>query len=218
MVISDSYLSSEIGSLEECAELFADCPEIYVAGGISPFDHYDGQLEGLEKYISKGLVCGVKIYCGHEPVYLCCSILEPVYGLALKYGVPVMFHSGWNNGKYSGAEIIRAVAGKYPGVKFICCHCCYPDLSRCFEMTAEFENVYYDISSLAEVTELYPEISREVVRAVKNMPYRMIFGSDFGGCDQGRHIEFCMGLGLSDSERKLLFYENAVRIFGITNK
>lgn len=216
MVISDSYLVSDIGSMEECVGLFADCPGVYVSGGISPFADYERQLVRLEKYLSMGLLRGIKIYCGHEPVYLCCKRLDPVFGTALLHGVPVTFHSGWDNGKYSDVEIICETARRYPGVKLICCHCCYPDVGRCFEETAEYENIYYDISSLAEGEGLYPEISQAVSRAVKSMPHRVLFGSDYGGCDQGRHIGFCMGLDISDNERELLFYGNAVSVFGIT--
>lgn len=216
IVISDSFLFSEIGSMEECAFLFADCPGIYVSGGISPFAEYDSQSERLEIYLSRGLLRAVKLYCGHEPFYLCCKRLERVFETALLYNVPVMFHSGWDNGKYSSEKIICQAAREYPEIKFICCHCCYPNVDRCFEETSAYENVYYDISSLAEGNGLYPEISQAVSRAVRAMPHRVLFGSDYGGCDQGRHIGFCKGLDISDNQMELLFYGNAMSVFGIT--
>lgn len=36
IVISDSLLKSDIGSLTECVELFEDTDRVLVAGGISP--------------------------------------------------------------------------------------------------------------------------------------------------------------------------------------
>ena len=61
VVISDSAIESEIGSLCECAELFSDTDNIFVVGGISPFFDYEKQLVLLEKFISEKKVSGIKI-------------------------------------------------------------------------------------------------------------------------------------------------------------
>lgn len=215
VVISDSAIESEIGPLRECAEIFSDTDNIFVVGGISPFFDYEGQLFLLEKYISEKRVVGIKIYCGHEPIYLDSEQLRPVYRIAEKYGVPVLFHSGWDNSQYSSSEIIKRAAALYPKVKFVCCHCCYPKLAECFETLAEFENVYFDLSSTADDPAIDCEIKSAVENAVHNMPKRIIFGSDFACCDQREHIEFFMGLDISDTEKRLLFGENSLSILGL---
>lgn len=214
-VISDSVPESEIGSLRDCAELFADIPQIKVIGGISPHFEYEKQLVLLEKYISEKKVSGIKIYCGHEPIYLDDERLSPVYRIAAEYGVPVLFHSGWDNSRYSSPEVIERTAALYPNVKLVCCHCCYPKLSECFEKLAEFENVYFDLSSTADAPALFGEVKAAVEKAVRKMPERIIFGSDFASCDQKTHIEFFNGLDISYEEKRLMFGRNAEKILGI---
>lgn len=215
VVISDSAVESKIGSLCECAEIFSDTDNIFVVGGISPYFDYDEQLVLLEKYILEKKVSGIKIYCGHEPIYLDSEQLRPVYRIAEEYGVPVLFHSGWDNTQYSYREIIKRAAALYPNVKFVCCHCCYPKLAECFEKLAEFENVYFDLSSTADDPAIGGEIKSAVENAVRYMPKRIIFGSDFAGCNQREHIEFFMGLDISDTEKRLMFSENSLRILGL---
>ena len=215
VVISDSAIESEIGSLCECAELFSDTDNIFVVGGISPFFDYEKQLVLLEKFISEKKVSGIKIYCGHEPIYLDDEKLNPVYRIAEEYSVPVLFHSGWDNPQYSSPEVIKRAAALYPKVKFVCCHCCYPKLAECFEKLAEFENVYFDLSSTADDPEIYSEVKSAVENAVRNIPKRIIFGSDHASCDQRKHIEFFTGLDISDNEKGLIFYKNAEEILSI---
>ena len=212
VVISDSAIESKIGSLCECAELFSDTDNIFVVGGISPFFDYEKQLVLLEKFISEKKVSGIKIYCGHEPIYLDDEKLNPVCRIAEEYGVPVLFHSGWDNPQYSSPEVIKRAAALYPKVKFVCCHCCYPKLAECFEKLAEFENVYFDLSSTADDPAIYSEVKSAVENAVRNIPKRIIFGSDFACCDQRKHIEFFTGLDISDNEKSLIFYKNAEEI------
>lgn len=212
VVISDSAIESEIGSLRECAELFAGTDNIFVVGGISSYFNYEGQLVLLEKYISEKKVSGIKIYCGHEAVYLDDERLSPVYSIAEKHGVPVLFHSGWDNAQYSSPEVIKRTAAAYPNVKFVCCHCCYPRLAECFEKLAEFENVYFDLSSTADDPAIYGEVKTAVEKAVRKIPGRIIFGSDFASCSQRTHIDFFTGLDISDNEKNQIFYENALNI------
>lgn len=58
VVISDSVLKSDIGSMRGCMELFRDVPNILVVGGISLLIGYREQL-GLLEY-------GTRIGCSSE--------------------------------------------------------------------------------------------------------------------------------------------------------
>ncbi len=215
VVISDSAPESEIGSMEECAEIFSEDKNIYVVGGISPFLEYKNQLDLLEKYIADKRIIGIKIYCGHEPIYLDDKRLEPVYRIAEKYGVPIFFHSGWDDPQYSAPNVILKTAAEYPNIHFVCCHCCYPKLKECFEILSEAENVYFDLSSTADNGEINKEIGSAVEKAVGIMPDRVLFGSDYAACNQREHIDFFSGLDISDEQKKLMFCENVKRLLKI---
>lgn len=215
VVISDSKLKSDIGSMHDCMYLFRGIPNIWVVGGISPFVDFGEQLVLLEDGILRGLIVGIKVYCGHEPVFLNSAELAPIFILAEKYGVPVLFHSGWDNSRYSSPNVIIKAAKAHCGVALICCHCCFPDTTNCFEALAEYDNVNFDISSLADSPRHRADVMVSLEKAIRSMPERFIFGSDSFCCNQAEHIRFAKRLKISSRERTLLFSENAKRVFKI---
>lgn len=211
VVISDSELKSDIGSMRGCMELFRGVANVWAVGGISPLIGFAEQLELLEYGLSRRLLVGIKIYCGHEPVFLDGAELAPVFALAEKYGAPVLFHSGWDNPQYSSASVIENTARAHRGITLICCHCCFPDIAGCLERLAEYGNVCFDISTLADGS----DTAGSLERAVSAMPERFIFGSDSFCCGQTEHIRFAERLGISSEAKRMLFSENAKRIFGL---
>lgn len=211
VIISDSELQSSIGALSDCAELFKGCSDIAVIGGISPYIQYEKQLKQLETYIAEGSVVGIKLFCGHEPIFLNDPVLMPVYSLAEKYSVPVLFHSGWDRPQYSTPDIIRQAAEEHPRVRFVCCHCCYPDIHTCIHTVSALSNVYFDISSIADSD---PSAFRAPLeRFISDMPERFIFGSDYGSCSQKAHLDFAASLRIPENSRKLLLHGNAGRLY-----
>ena len=53
IVISDSAITSEIGSLKDCLELFSDTCNVHVVGEISPFFNYKEQCKLLDTALSE---------------------------------------------------------------------------------------------------------------------------------------------------------------------
>ncbi|MDE7361025.1 MAG: amidohydrolase [Oscillospiraceae bacterium] len=215
IVISDSESESTIGSMDDCAELFSDCPNVYAVAGISPYIKFEEQFEKLKKYLTRGCFVGIKLYCGHEPIYIDDSALKPVFGLAAEFNVPVLFHSGWDNAQYAAPERVKAAAVANPEVRFVCCHCYYPNLAECFEALKGCPNVYFDLSSVADDPEKSPLIAAVLERFVPEMPERFIFGSDYGCCDQRRHIDFIEALNIPTEYRQMLFSLNAEQLYKI---
>lgn len=204
VVIADSYTQSDIGSMSECAELFLDTDNVCVVGGISPLADYEEQLRRAERYLDLRMIAGLKLYPGHEDFYLDDVRLAPVYELARKFDVPVLFHSGWDNAHCSAPEIIRHTAEKYNGVKLVCCHCCYPDIVRCFDTLRRYDNVYFDISSIADNVSLADGFAKTLHNAIADMPQRFVFGSDYGSCSQSAHVRFAQNLDITDEQREKL--------------
>lgn len=110
IVISDSYLESTIGSMDECVEMFKEIQSIYVVGEISPIFEFKTQFGKLEDYLDKRLLVGIKLFTGHEGFYLKDERLRDVYKLAIQYNVPVLIHSGWDNAQYSDAVLVAELA------------------------------------------------------------------------------------------------------------
>lgn len=216
IVISDSELTSEIGSMDDCVELFAsNCSNVFVVAGISPYINCKEQLIKLRKYLSEGRVIAVKIYCGHEPIYINDDALKPILETARDFLVPVMFHSGWDNAQFASPDRVKAVARAYPDLRFVCCHCFYPEIELCLETLKCSPNVYFDLSSTADDPSYIPTIMAALEKFIPQMQERFVFGSDYAGCDRKSHIDLCTGLDLSARYKEMLFCSNARRLYNI---
>ena len=214
IVISDSYIESSIGSMDECVELFKETENIYVVGGISPYIEFQAQFMKLQKYLDEKLLVGIKLFTGHEAFYLTDERLKEIYELAIRYNVPVLFHSGWDNSQYSDVMLVSVIAKKYPALKLIACHCFYPELEKCMSLM-EFENVIFDLSSIADDISNRVRVSTIVKRIIDRVPNRVIFGSDFSCCSQKEHIEFIKELKLTKSIEDNIFWRNAKTVYNL---
>lgn len=212
VLISDSELVSEIGSMDECVRLFAGDAAVRVVGGISPLIDYDAQLERLKRYILSGNIAGIKLFPGHEGYYLSDPRLEPVWGLAEACGVPVLFHSGWDNAFYAGPREVRAVLEAHTGLKLVCCHCFYPELEACLGLT-DLPGLMFDLSSIADEPEHIENLIPLVRELIGRVPDRVMFGSDYACCEREPHIKMMARLGLPDALMEKVMWLNALSLY-----
>ena len=216
IVIADSAPESTIGSTQDCAALFAGDSRIKVAAGISPFFCYREQLALCRDLLEQGKIAGLKLFTGHEHFFCTDAVLNPVYDLAAAYSVPVLFHTGWDNAQYAAPPRMKELAQSRPQNTFVYCHCFYPEAAQCFETLGCCENVYFELSSVADDPEKLPGIRRALEAAIPAMPQRFLFGSDFGSCSQKAHLEFAASLNLTAEQRANLMYRNACRVYHLT--
>ncbi|MBP0974905.1 MAG: amidohydrolase family protein [Oscillospiraceae bacterium] len=100
---------------------------------------------------------------------------------------------------------------------FVYCHCFYPEAAQCFDTLTDCENVYFDISSVADDPEKLPQIKLAAEAAIRRIPERILFGSDFGSCSQRAHLDFAAALDITAPARARLMYQNACRLYAFTN-
>ena len=213
IVIADSEPESAIGSVMDCAELFKGDAVIKVIAGISPLINFEEQLCYCRELLENGDIIGMKIYTGHEHFYCTDSSLFPVFDLAAEFKVPVLFHTGWDNNRYASPEKMRELAVKRRENIFVYCHCFYPDTEHCFEILEECENVYFDTSSVADDAGKCGQIRKSLEKAIREMPGRFIFGSDFGSCSQSAHLRFAESLDITAEQRELFMHGNAEYVY-----
>jgi len=214
IVIADSELESVIGTNEECIALFEGDENVHVIAGISPEIDFDNQLAKCENWLADGIVIALKLFTGHEAFFLNDPRLDAVYDLAERYDVPVLFHSGWDNTQFGDAVYAAEVAQKRPGLKLVCCHCWYPQIEKCLPLTG-LENLYFDLSSVADDPAILPEISGKVRKLAAAVPDRVMFGSDYSGCSMAAHLEFVKGLELPEDIEEKVLSGNAERLYRI---
>lgn len=214
IVIADSWPVSDIGSTEECMSLFPAGNEdgVYVIGGISPIKDFDSQFEVIRRGVEDKALVGIKLFTGHEPFYLTDERLDAVYDLAIQTGTPVLFHSGWDNRQYSDTDVAEEVAKKYPDLKLVCCHCWYPLIASCQHMF-KYENLFFDMSSIADDPKINTELSKLAKQMISAAPDRFIYGSDSFSCSMEQHLTFFKNLDLSEDVSERFFAENAKRLY-----
>lgn len=86
-------------STRQVVEAIKDEKNLGVVSGISylHYDHWD--LREIGEFLEKGLIKGLKFYPGYEPSSLNNTLLKLWCEMAVKYDVPVMFHSGDTYGR-----------------------------------------------------------------------------------------------------------------------
>lgn len=149
---------------KELLALVAEEKRILVFGTMNA----DGELRDRERIITEGVnelaelletgqIVGIKLYPGYQYFYPHEKALHPVYELALKKNVPVMFHSGLvyrNSGKmiYTHPYWVDEVATEFPDLKIIISHIGDPSVNGAVAVTHKNPNVYLDISGLVSNT------------------------------------------------------------------
>lgn len=197
---------------------------VYCAG-INPYNMDEEAINRLEEEIQKPEVVGMKIYLGYYPFYAYDKVYEPVYQLAEKYQLPVVFHTGDTYSergllKYSHPLAIDEVAVKYRKVNFMMAHFGDPWTLTGAEIIYKNSNVYADLSGLIVGTKKELEEAQEGVflnhlrHAIvySNSYHKLIFGTDWPLAPFKPYIKFVKNL-IPKEYHKEVFYNTAVKVF-----
>ncbi|PIR94162.1 hypothetical protein COT97_02965 [Candidatus Falkowbacteria bacterium CG10_big_fil_rev_8_21_14_0_10_39_11] len=142
-----------------------------VFGSLDVMNNLVGGLKELDELAAADLIRGIKLYPGYQAFSPSDSEVFPVYEIANKYNLPVMFHGGElhhccpsddrNRGQYkckqnpcpiniyqhlSHPDRLRQAVESFPNVKFIVSHLANPYFEALRKLMSEFGNVYTDIS------------------------------------------------------------------------
>ncbi|CAM3501518.1 amidohydrolase family protein [Cytobacillus oceanisediminis] len=193
--------------------------------GINPYDLNEQSLNRLEMDLQKPNVVGIKIYLGYYPYYAYDEVYEPVYALAEKYNVPVVFHTGDTYSergllKYSHPLAIDEVAVKHRNVSFMMAHFGDPWTLTGAEIIYKNSNVYADLSGLIVGTEKELK-KRSEDRFLDHLRHalvfadsydKLLFGTDWPLAPVGPYIDFIKGL-IPEEHHDDVFYNTALRVF-----
>lgn len=121
--------------------------------GINPFRLGEQELTDLEEVLVRPEVVGIKIYLGYYPFYAYDEVYAPVYRLAEKYQLPVVFHCGDTYSergllKYAHPLTLDEVAVKHRGINFMMAHFGDPWVLDGAEVLYKNRNMYADLSGL----------------------------------------------------------------------
>jgi len=189
------------------------------------------ELEKIEEGLNSERFRCVKIYLGYSHRFAYDPAYKPVYKLAEKYGVPVVFHTGDTyyrtaKVKYADPLTIDEVAVDHPGVKFVIAHCGNPWIESAAEVAAKNANVYLDGSAflLGNLDKLdRADVDEYMVRPLKWVfnyvgdPTKLMYGSDWPHVDMRSNIK-AFKRAIPKKHWKAVFHDNAVRLFKLPQK
>lgn len=227
-VLTSYMANTKRPSVERVLNLVAPHPEISVVEGLSlgggaPFD-----LQATEARLKSGKVIGLKLYPGYEHYYPTDRLCVPIYDLAAKYRVPVMFHTGdtytkLGKLKYSHPLHLDDVAVDHPDLRIVICHLGNPWFRDTAEIIYKNDNVRADISGLilgnfeARFERWLADQVRDVILYAGD-PEDLLFGTDWPLVDAGPYLRWVRSLELDPEEQEMLFWKNAVEWFRLEGK
>ncbi|MCR6096207.1 amidohydrolase family protein [Salipaludibacillus agaradhaerens] len=200
--------------------------QVVYCAGINPYRLGYRELDALEKELLKPEVTGIKIYLGYYPFFAYDRVYEPVYDLAAKYRLPIVFHTGDTYSergilKYAHPLTIDEVAVTHRQVTFVMAHFGDPWMLDAAEVVYKNANVFADLSGLIVGD------SREVSR-VAGTPHffdhlkhglafcdnyeKLMFGTDWPLVEMAPYIRFIESY-IPFSKREHVFYKTALQVF-----
>jgi predicted TIM-barrel fold metal-dependent hydrolase len=225
VIIADSEPNTNTARTDEIIDCVGEDDCFYVVGSPYIMGDNPNELDYFETMLRQRKIIGLKLFPGHETFYPTDDICLPVYELALKYNCPVIIHTGINSGdfdcaKYNDPKYIVEIAKKFPKLRIIIAHYFWPEIDYCFGLTKDSENIFYDTSALAdpEVLELSggkKKMKQILESTLAAKPHSVMFGSDYGSCNQKLHIDLINELNISDTQRTEVFSTNFLTCFNL---
>ncbi len=186
--------------------------------GVDPRMGEEGMLAELDACVRAG-ARGLKFHCSTQRSYPNDLGLSAVYRRAEELELPLVFHSGWHPlgchlSDYSRPARFAEIARQFPRLTIVLAHIGLGWQEEAVALAGTYPNVYFD--SCLAITGTWnpvPLSDREIVSLLRMVGLdRVMFASDWPLCVPLKERERAESLLLSDTERRLLFHENAQRI------
>lgn len=141
-----------------------------IFGSLDAMNDFENGLKELAGLAEKKLIAGIKLYPGYQDFRASDEKIFPIYELALRFGLPLMFHTGELHhccpkekrekreyrcgnlcridqlGHLARPFEMRAAAKRFPELKFVLSHLGNPYFAELRELMEECPNVLTDIS------------------------------------------------------------------------
>jgi hypothetical protein len=183
-------------------------------------------IQDVEQGLKSTKYSCIKIYLGYVHRFAYDSAYEPIYQLAKKYGVPVVFHTGDTYStrakvKFSDPLTVDEVAVDHPDITFVIAHAGNPWIESAAEVAYKNPNVYLDGSAfvIGDIKKLPKErLESNAIKPLKWIfnyiedPNKLMFGTDWPLVKMGDYVEVFKKAIPKEYWNKV-FYENAVKVF-----
>lgn len=184
-------------------------------------------LDRLERALASGRSHCVKIRLGYVHRWAADPAYTPVYRMAARFGVPVVFHTGdtWSSRaklKYADPLTVDEVAVDHPDVTFVVAHCGNPWIESAAEVAYKNPNVVLECSAMltgnlgdldpADVATYVTGPIRWILGYVED-PSKLMFGTDWPLVDVAAYLA-AYRAAVPRRHWDAVFHDNAARVFG----
>ena len=184
------------------------------------------KAQPVEAGLRSGKFGCIKIYLGYVHRYAYDREYEPVYQLAKRYDVPVVFHTGDTYSvkaklKFADPLTIDEVAVDHPDVRFVIAHCGNPWIESAAEVAYKNPNVYLECSAMliGDLSKKSPQdVDTYMVRPIAWIfgyiedPTKLMFGTDWPLTQIRPYLE-AYKRAIPKEHWRAVFHDNAVRVF-----
>ena len=185
-------------------EQTAEHEEFYGFGTLHP--ECEDLMQEAEFILSSGLQ-GLKLHPDTQQFNTDDRRLYEVFDL-IQGRIPLLVHCGDKRFDYSHPRRLKKVMDDFPRLQVIAAHLGGWSLfDQAYEILRD-KNCYLDISSTMMF--LPPEQVKRYIRAYG--AERILFGTDFPLWDPANEVKSFMSLDLTDKERELIAWKNAIEI------
>lgn len=196
-------------------------PNLIPFVGVDPRMGEDGMLQELDACVRTG-ARGIKFHCSTQRSFPTDPGMWAVYRRAEELGIAVYFHAGWHPlgchlSDYARPARFAGIARDFPKLNVVLAHIGLGWQEEAVQLAEAYRNIYFDSCLVITGTWNPPPLADdEVVSLLRNVGIdRVMFASDWPLCVPLKERQKAESLPLSDTERRLLFYENAQRILEI---
>lgn len=189
--------------------------------GVDPRMGEDAMVQELDACVRNG-ARGIKFHCSTQRSFPTDPGMWAVYRRAEELGIAVYFHAGWHPlgchlSDYARPARFAGIAKDFPKLNVVLAHIGLGWQEEAVQLAEAYRNVYFDSCLVITGTWNPPPLSDdEIVSLLKKVGIdRVMFASDWPLCVPLKERQKAESLPMSDTERRLLFYENAQRILKI---
>lgn len=170
------------------------------------YENIDAEIKRCKELGLKG----IKLHPDFQKFQIDEPKAYPIYEAAVKYSLPVLFHTGDTRYDFSGPARLRRAADMFPEMKIIGAHFAgWSQWEEAYELFTD-GRIYTDLSSSLYM--LTPERAADIIRNFG--ADKVLFGTDFPMWTAKEELERFNAIPLTDEERELILYKNAIRLLG----
>lgn len=168
------------------------------------------------RFIKESGLKGVKLHPDYQEFFVDDEKMYPIYDAVLSAGLILIFHAGFDAGYeppyHCIPQRLRHVLDAMRGGTIVAAHLGGMLMWDDVEKYLVGQNIYFDTSMGLEY---YSE--DQFLRIINNhTPQKILFGTDSPWSSQAEEIERMRATALTEEQKRMIFYQNAARLLGLS--